>query len=155
MIYDRVTLELCVLLKVTREFLRTFHASGIKISRHGLTELIEGDNERQKWNCFLLTLCALLVQYSVCMRRMHFYLLESHLDLRLSARGCWVLFQIRFHSNNALFIYYFFPGALSDHSIYVDSVTTMDYVLLSGHWALQPPSYVWKPLILEWNPTEG
>lgn len=30
------------------------------------------------------------------------------------------------------------------------------YVLLSGHWALQPPSYVWETSDLrKWNPTEG
>ena len=34
----------------------------------------------------------------------------------LSARCYWVLFQIRFHYNNALSIFYFFQGALSDHS---------------------------------------
>lgn len=77
-----VTLELCVLLKSDQRILKDFPCSGIKISRHGPTELIEGDSERQKWNCFLLTLCVLLVQYSVCLRSMHFYLLESRLDHR-------------------------------------------------------------------------
>lgn len=135
--------------RVTREFLRTFRAPGIKLSRHGLTELIEGDSERQKWNSlctvfFLPTVCVLLVQYSVCMRRMHFYLLESHLDHRAEPEAAEFCLKFGF----TLIMPYLYTISSQRPCLTTPFIWTQSpqwtYVLLPGHWALEPPSYVWE-----------
>lgn len=129
-----VTLELCALLKSDHRILEDFPCSWHKTQQTW--------PHRADWRGQWKTKMKLFFADSLCtacsIQCLHEK--DAFLFVRITpwpqgwARGCWVLFQIRFHSNNALSIYYFFPEALSDHSIYMDSVTTMD--LCPSAWPL-------------------